>query len=126
VRSEKLQKIRKKESRFRKDQNHCIAKRIVAKAKDTAEKPLPLKTLDGIGERTNGLARPNANRLKGWAFFQLRRFVTYKAALAGIPVVPIDPRNTSRTCSECGHCAKGNRKTRDDFRVPALWVLAPR
>jgi putative transposase len=53
--------------------------------------------------------------MKGWAFFQLRQFVGYKAALAGIPVAFVDPAYTSRTCSKCGHCHKGNRKNRNDF-----------
>ena len=55
------------------------------------------------------------NRLSGWAFFQLRTFVEYKAKLAGVPVVAVDPRNTSRTCPECGHCEKANRKSQSEF-----------
>jgi IS605 OrfB family transposase len=109
----KLQKIRKKEARYRKDQNHCIAKKVVAKAKDT-NSAIAVEELAGIGERTT-VRKPERNRMKGWAFYQLRQFITYKALLAGIPVIPVDPRNTSRTCSECGHCEKGNRRSRDEF-----------
>ncbi|MHB1757348.1 MAG: zinc ribbon domain-containing protein, partial [Leptospirillum sp.] len=50
-----------------------------------------------------------------WAFEQLRRFITYKAILEGVPVVTVDPRNTSRTCSICGHCEKANRKSQARF-----------
>ncbi|MGO8902309.1 MAG: zinc ribbon domain-containing protein, partial [Isosphaeraceae bacterium] len=59
------------------------------------------------------------NRLSGWAFFQLRTFVEYKAAPAGVPVVAVDPRNTSRTCHECGHCEKANRKSQSEFECRA-------
>jgi transposase len=54
--------------------------------------------------------------LHSWSFRRLRTFITYKAALAGVPVRLVDPRNTSRTCHKCGHCDKRNRPTRDDFR----------
>jgi transposase len=55
------------------------------------------------------------NRMTGWAFCQLRTFISYKAARAGVPMIVVDPRNTSRTCSVCGHCQKANRKNRSDF-----------
>ena len=114
----KLQKIRKKESRFRKDKSHCIAKKIVAKAKDTA-KAIGVEDLGGINQRTP-VRKPERGRRYGWAFAQLRKFITYKAILAGIPVVPVDPRNTSRTCPECGHCARNNRKTRESTSSAAI------
>ena len=109
----RLRKIRKKESRFRSDQNHIISKRLVSKAKDTAS-AIAVEDLAGIGRRTTA-RKPQRSRMKGWAFYQLRTFLTYKALAAGVPVIPVDPRNTSRTCSACGHCEKANRKTRDDF-----------
>jgi putative transposase len=104
---------RSKESRYRKDVNHCINKRIVEKAKGTAS-TIGVEDLAGISGRTTA-RKADRSRMKGWAFFQLRAFMTYKAALAGIPVIPVDPRDTSRTCSACGHCEKKNRKTRDIF-----------
>ena len=50
-----------------------------------------------------------------FSFSQLRRFVTYKARLAGVPTIFVDPRNTSRTCSKCGHCEKANRQSQAKF-----------
>jgi putative transposase len=109
----KLHKIRKKESDYRRNQNHVISKRIVAKAKDT-NSAIACEDLAGIGERTTA-RKPERSRMKGWAFYQLRTFISYKATAAGIPIVPVDPRDTSRTCPECGHCEKLNRKSRDKF-----------
>lgn len=109
----KLSKVRNKESGFRKDTNHCIAKKIVEKAKDTGC-AIGVEDLSGIGSRTQ-FRKPQRSRMKGWAFAQLRVFLTYKAALAGLFVIPVDPRDTSRMCSECGHTEKANRKNRNNF-----------
>jgi putative transposase len=109
----KLRRIRMKESAFRKNENHVISKRLVGKAQDTGC-AIAVEDLTGIADRTTA-RKADRSRMKGWAFYQLRQFLTYKAALAGIPVIPVDPRNTSRTCSECGHCAKNNRRSRDHF-----------
>lgn len=125
----KLKKVGNKESRFRRDTNHCIGKAIVAKAKGTAS-AIAIEDLDGIGGRTT-VRRQQRSRMRGWAFRQLRIFITYKASLAGILVVPVDPRNTSRMCSECGHTERANRRSRDDFecrhcgfKLPADWNAA--
>jgi putative transposase len=109
----KLRKARMREARFRANQNHVISKRLVAKAKDTG-KAIACEDLAGIGGRTTA-RKAQRSRLKGWAFYQLRTFIAYKATLEGIPIIPVDPRHTSRTCSECGHCEKKNRKSRDEF-----------
>jgi putative transposase len=42
-------------------------------------------------------------------------FLSYKASLAGVPLVKVAPRNTSRTCAKCGCCAKGNRTSQEVF-----------
>jgi putative transposase len=111
----RLSKIRKKEERFRRNENHRIAKRLVAKAKAT-DSAIALEDLEGIRDRVAVKGPEQRARHSGWAFWQLRSFVEYKAKLAGVPVVLVDPRDTSRTCSECGHCEKGNRKSRSEFR----------
>jgi putative transposase len=110
----RLKRLAGREGRFRRHENHRISKAIVATAKDTA-RGIALEDLKGIRERTTVRAKQRA-RHSGWAFFQLRSFVEYKAALAGVPVVAVDPRDSSRTCHVCGHCARGNRPDRDTFR----------
>lgn len=111
-------RLRAKEARFRKHENHCIAKKIVATAKGT-DRGIALEDLEGIRDRVSARGGEPRNRLSGWAFFQLRSFIEYKAALAGVPVVCVDPRNTSRTCPECGHCEKANRKSQSEFECRA-------
>jgi putative transposase len=108
-----LKRMECKESRYRKDVNHRISKQLVAKAKDTG-RGIALENLKGIRDRTTVRKQQRA-RIGGWAFFQLRSFIEYKAELAGVPVVPVDPRNTSRTCSACGHCDKKSRKSQAEF-----------
>jgi putative transposase len=109
----RLRKLAGREARFRRHENHVISKTIVATAKDTG-RGIAVEDLNGIRDRTTVRAKQRA-RHSGWSFFQLRSFMTYKAKMAGIPVVAVDPRNTSRTCNECGYCDKGNRKSQGSF-----------
>jgi putative transposase len=93
--------------------NHDISKETVANAKRS-------RCVIAIGDVAHIRNRVKASKAQrrrphGWSFAQLRRFTTYKAKLAGIPIVAIDPRNTSRTCPECGVIDKANRKTQATF-----------
>jgi putative transposase len=110
----KLRRMAGKEARFRKHENHRISKAIVESAKGTG-RGIALEDLEGIRDRTTARGGDARNRLSGWSFHQLRGFISYKAAGAGIPVVLVDPRNTSRTCSACGHCEKANRNSQAEF-----------
>ena len=109
----KLKATSSRESRFRRDVNHCISKKLVAVAKDTA-RGIAGEDLTHIRERTRFRKQQRA-RMSGWAFFQLRAFVTYKAILAGVVLQMVDPRGTSRTCNACGYEAKSNRKSQAEF-----------
>ncbi len=102
-----------REHRFQKDTNHCISKALVQKAVVSC-KALALEDLTGIRERIT-VRHEHRYERHSWAFFQLRQFLTYKAAWAGVPVHLVDPRNTSRTCSACGHCEKANRRSQSEF-----------
>jgi putative transposase len=110
-----LRKISRRQSRFRRNTNHCIAKKLVQTAV-TAQKALALEDLTGIRERASGFSRAMRWLLGNWAFADLGAKIKYKAAEAGIPVIEVDPRDTSRTCSRCGHCEKANRKSQSQFR----------
>jgi IS605 OrfB family transposase len=109
-----LRRTKRRESRFRRDVNHCISKILVQLAKDSG-RGLACEELTHIRTRTR-LRRGQRARMSGWAFRQLRQFSAYKAKWAGVPVQAVDPANTSRTCHLCGHCAKGNRPTQALFR----------
>lgn len=108
-----LKKRRRKEARFARDVNHVISKHLVGKAKGT-RRGIALEDLKGIRDRVTVTKAQRAD-LHSWGFHQLRAFIAYKAAIAGVPVRLVDPRDTSRTCHRCGHCDKRNRPTRDDF-----------
>jgi IS605 OrfB family transposase len=110
----RLRQLSRKERRFATDVNHCISKQIVAIAKGT-ERGLAIEELTGIRERITADRKQRAV-LHSWAFFQLRAFLTYKAALAGVPLIAVDPRNSSRECSECGYTDKKNRPNQSTFR----------
>lgn len=117
-----MKRIGRRESRFRRHVNHCIAKRVVSTAKDTG-RGIALEELKGIRDRTR-FRRNQRARMGGWAFSELRTFVEYKARLAGVAVVSIDPRHTSRTCAECGHCEKANRPNQSTFSCRSCGHLA--
>jgi IS605 OrfB family transposase len=108
-----LGKRRRKESRFARDVNHRISKAIVATAKDT-RRGIALEDLTHIRSRVS-VHRSQRATLHSWSFGQLRAFVAYKAALAGVPVVFVDPRNTSRTCPACGCVDRANRLSQSVF-----------
>ncbi len=108
-----LRKRRGREKRFARDINHCLSKALVSTAKDTG-RGIALEDLKNIRSRVNGSTRQR-RVLHNWAFFQLRAFMAYKAALVGVLVVDVNPAYTSQTCSRCGHCEKANRKSQARF-----------
>jgi putative transposase len=110
----RLRQIAGREHRFQKDTNHRISKVLVEKAQ-TERKALALEDLRGIRERAT-VQRAQRRVRHSWAFGQLRMFIGYKAAQAGVRVIFVDPRNTSRQCAVCGHCDKRNRPDQAHFR----------
>ncbi len=109
-----LVKRKRKESRFAKQTNHTIAKKIVAVAKDSG-RGIALENLKGIRLRTT-VRKSNRRQHNSWAFFDLRAKIEYKALRAGVLCVAVDPRNTSRTCPACGNIDKANRPSQSVFR----------
>lgn len=110
-----LRRLRHHEHRFHRNTNHVISKQIVAKAKANHQ-GIALEDLRHIRSRTDStVRRSQRHRHASWAFAQLRTFLSYKAAMAGVRLHLVDPRNTSRTCSVCGHCEKANRKSQAEF-----------
>lgn len=109
-----LKKRALKESRFAKDVNHQISKRIVQKAQDSG-RGIALEDLTHIRTRVT-VRRKKRDELHSWAFAQLRVLIAYKAERAGIPVEYIDARYTSQQCSCCGHTSRSNRPNQFTFK----------
>ena len=109
----KLKQLSGKQVNFQTNTNHCISKRIVQKAQGTG-RGIALENLKGIRDRVT-VGRKQRARHANWAFHQLRKFVEYKAELAGVRVVTVDPRNTSRICPVCGCIDKANRPSQSRF-----------
>ena len=109
----KLKRIGDREARFRRNTNHCISKRLVAKAKDTGH-GIALEDLKGLRDRIR-FRKPQRNRMGSWGFDQLRQFISYKAEQAGVWLKIVDPKYTSQMCSLCGHTERGNRSCQARF-----------
>ncbi|MCY0899767.1 MAG: transposase [Firmicutes bacterium] len=118
-----VKKRRRKEHRFATDVNHCIAKQWVTQAQDT-RRGIALEDLTGIRDRIT-VHQAQRRRHHSWAFHQLRTFITYKATLAGVPVVFVNPRNTSRTCPHCGLIDKRNRPNQASFQCIGCGFAGP-
>jgi IS605 OrfB family transposase len=108
-----LQKISKKENRFRADVNHVIAKRIV-ESLDSGD-VIALEKLTGIRQNVR-LRKKQRKDLHKWNFFQFEQFLTYKANTRGISVGYVDARYTSQKCSVCGHISRSNRQSQSVFK----------
>jgi putative transposase len=109
----RLRQIKRRESRFQSNTNHVISKALVDKAAST-RKAIALEDLKGIRARIT-VRRVHRSYRLSWAFAQMRDYIGYKAALAGVPVVFVDPAYTSQTCSGCGHCERANRQSQASF-----------
>jgi IS605 OrfB family transposase len=99
-----LARLSGQEKRFQRWLNHGISKEIIQDAHATGAMVV-LEDLTGIRERTNRKrwARTERRRGNSWAFYQLRQFFTYKAALAAVPLVLHPPAYTSQMCHVCHH-----------------------
>lgn len=107
-----LQKISKKENRFRADANHVIAKRIV-ESLDSGD-VIALEKLTGIRQNVR-LRKKQRKDLHKWNFFQFEQYLTYKANAQGIGVEYVDARYTSQKCSVCGYISRSNRQSQAVF-----------
>jgi len=109
-----LNKRRLKESRFSRDVNHQISKKVIEKA-SIASFGIALEDLRGIRNNTK-VRKADRYKHSSWGFNQLIQFMDYKAKLSGVPLRLVDPRNTSRTCPVCGCTDKHNRKSQAWFK----------
>lgn len=99
-----MRRLQGREQRYQSWLNHNISKQLIREAKQL-NAALAFEDLTGIRDSLNQKPRSKTERRRtnNWAFYQLRLFVGYKAAIAGVPVVFVPPAYTSQTCSRCGH-----------------------
>jgi putative transposase len=109
-----LKRVRGKQARVRRNNDHLLSKQIVASAEPGAT--IVLENLTDIRKRTKIRKRTETSRrVHSWSFAQLKSFIEYKAEGRGCTVVAVDPRHTSQVCSCCGHTARNNRRSRGRF-----------
>lgn len=103
-----LAKVKKRQSNIIKDINHKTSRTIV----DLALKEkggIQLERLTGI-RKGRKIAKSFKYALNSWSFYQLGKFIEYKALLAGVPVAYVDPAYSSKVCSRCGLIGDRNKK----------------
>lgn len=104
----KVKNIGNKVQRICLDINHKISRKIVDLA--VANKSvIRFENLKGI-RKSKKKSRSLRGTLNSWSFYQLQKFVEYKAQQAGAEVIYIDPYMTSKCCSKCGHIGDRNKK----------------
>jgi len=108
-----LQKISKKENRFRTDVNHMITKQIVESFDSGAV--IALEKLTGIRQTTK-LRKKQRKDLHKWSFYQFEQFLTYKAEAEGMKVEYVNAKYTSQKCSVCGYISRSNRQSQAVFK----------
>jgi putative transposase len=109
-----LKRVRGKQARFRRSNDHILSKQIVASVEPGGT--IVLENLTDMRKRANMRKRTaTSRRVHSWSFAQLKSFVAYKAEGRGCTVVAVDPRHTSQACSCCGHTAPNNRRSRGRF-----------
>lgn len=116
-----LKELGDKEHRWVTDVNHKISRILIEFAKLHGVTKIRMEDLTGVRwaryQRKEQRKDPGRS-LHSWAFYQLRQFIEYKAALAGIEVELVVPDKTSLTCSRCGELLKSRPKGR--------WFICPR
>ncbi len=109
-----LKKLADRQASFQKNVNHCISKHIVSEAERT-NRAIALEDLTHIRARTRVKGKEQRAKHSNWSFVQLRAYISYKAKLAGVPLILVNPAYTSQRCSCCGHTERANRRSRAEF-----------
>ncbi|MBV9852027.1 MAG: transposase [Armatimonadetes bacterium] len=108
-----LRTLAGRETRFRRDCDHVLSKRILDGI--TVGTTVVVENLTNIRQRVKATRGEAKRRLHSWSFAQLRWFLDYKAEALGCRVVGVDPRHTSQRCATCGHIYRGNRPSQSRF-----------
>lgn len=102
-----LFRIRRKQERRTKLENHIVSKRIVDYAVSHC-RAIALESLKNVVAKGSKIKK--FSQKSQWSFAQLEAFIRYKAALHGVPVVSVPTEYTSQECSRCGSIQKPDGK----------------
>src|SRR5690606_36257642 len=80
-----IRKMKDKESRWMKDQDHKISRAIVNWCLARGVGTIRMEKLEGIRRRKTR-RRDHGRSLHSWSFHRVQQFIAYKAELAGIKV----------------------------------------
>ncbi|NJP09356.1 MAG: IS200/IS605 family element transposase accessory protein TnpB [Leptolyngbyaceae cyanobacterium RU_5_1] len=107
-----LRRLSGREQRFQKWVNHNISKKLVEQAKQIGA-AIAFEDLTNIRNSLNQKPRNKTERRRtnNWAFYSLRVFTGYKAAIAGVPIVLVPPAYTSQACHHCLHIGERSSKS---------------
>ena len=97
-----LKELGDKEHRWVTDVNHKISRAVIEFAKSHGVTKIRLEYLTGARwtkQQRKEQREDHGKSLHYWPYNQLRRFIEYKAALAGIQVELVNPDMTTLTCS---------------------------
>ena len=103
-----LFKIKHKQERRTKLENHIVSKHIVDYAVSHC-RAIAIECLKGVVSKGSKIRK--FSQKSQWSFAQLESFIRYKAALHGVPVIAVPAEYTSQECSRCGHIQKPNGKS---------------
>lgn len=101
-------RIRRKQGRRTKLENHIVSKRIVDYAASHCL-AIAIEALKGVFSKGSKIKR--FCQKSQWSEAQLETFTRYKAALRGVPVISVPAEYTSQECSRCGAIQKPDGKS---------------
>jgi len=116
-----LKELGDKEHCWVTDVNHKISRALIDFAVAHGVTKIRLEDLTGARwteQQKKEQRKDHGRSLHYWPYYQLRQFIEYKAALAGIRVELVNPDLTTLTCSRCGEVIKSRPKGR--------WFKCPR
>ena len=102
-----LARIRRKQERRTKLENHIVSKHIVDYAVSYC-RAVAIEDLKNVVSRGSKIKR--YSQKSQWSFAQLESFIRYKAALHGVPVISVPAEYSSQECSRCGSLQKPDGK----------------
>lgn len=110
-----LKKLGDKEHRWVTDINHKVSRAVIEFAKLHGMTKIRLEDLTGVRwtkKQSRKQRKDHGRSLHCWPFYQLQKFIEYKAILTGIRVKYVNRDKTSLTCSRCGETLKNHPKGR--------------